>query len=354
VGLRVALVLDGEVGHDVFTLVRGLGALDIDVEVLAPAGQSFEETGTRVTEVAVGVGTVAALRRQLRESGPDVIHAIGLRAGLAASLARAAGTPLVVGWPEPVHTAGAAGVARWALARAVAAAADLTLASSKDLLDTAKRLGARDVRLAPIVVPELPAPVRPADETREELGVTGPMVLAVGRLDPINHHEVIVLAAARWRDRRPVPQVVIAGTGSEYRELVAQAAISRAPVVFAGHRTDVSELLHAADVAVVTSERVRPPFALEAARSGVAIVGADGPGLGDLLRDSAHLVPPRDVDAFDDAVCRLLDDPGARAVLAAAGRTRAATWPTVAEAVREMAGWYAEMRADTRDAPAGA
>ena len=80
-----------------------------------------------------------------------------------------------------VLVAGASGLARRALARTVAGAADLTLAASPELAGLATRLGARDVRVAPVVVPELPPATLSAEEVREDLGVTGPMLLSVGR-----------------------------------------------------------------------------------------------------------------------------------------------------------------------------
>jgi glycosyltransferase involved in cell wall biosynthesis len=140
-----------------------------------------------------------------------------------------------------------------------------------------------------------------------------------------------------------VPQVVLAGTGPAYRDLVALVATTRAPVTFVGHREDAADLLRAADLAVVTAERVRPLFALEAARAGVAVVAAQSSGLTDLLAGAAELVPPGDVDALDHAVRRLLDDPAGRSVLAAAGASRAIGWPTVDEAAMEIAAGYAEV-----------
>jgi glycosyltransferase involved in cell wall biosynthesis len=355
VGLRVALVLeglapDGEIGQDVPALARALVRQGVDLTVICPPelAVAFEDTGARMTPLAVGVGVAAvtALRHALREPGIDLVHAHGLRAGLAASLARVNGMPLVVGWPEPVHVAGASGLARRALARTVAGAADLTLAASTELAAIATRLGAREVRVAPVLVPELPPPTRSPDEVREELGLgDGPMVLAAGRLHARMHHEILVAAAARWRDRRPLPQVVLAGTGPAYRDLVAQVATTRAPVTFVGHREDPADLLGAADLAVVTAERVRPLFALEAVRAGVALVATQSSGLTDLLAGAAELVQPGDVDALDHAVRRLLDDPAGRAVLAASGRNRAAGWPTVDEAAGEIAAGYAELAA---------
>ena len=350
-GTRVALVLADDVGReavgpDLRALARGLVLRGVDVEVVcAPRAEAaFDATGARVTPltVGVGVGAVTALRKVLRESGVDVIHAYGLRAGLAASLART-GLPLVVDWPGPVPAAGAAGLARRALARTVSAAADLTLAASTDLVATAGRLGAREVVLAPVIAPELGPPQRPVDEVREDLGVTGPMVLGVGRLHAGNRFDVLVAASARWRYRQPGPQVVLAGTGPAYRDLAKQAVTSRAPVIFAGERDDIADLLGAADIAVVTAERERPAFALEAARAGVALVATASGGLADLLGTGSMLVPAGDVDALDDAVRRLLDDAPGRAVLAAAGRAQAATWPPVDEAVGEIAAAYARL-----------
>jgi glycosyltransferase involved in cell wall biosynthesis len=190
-----------------------------------------------------------------------------------------------------------------------------------------------------------------AEEVREDLGVTGPMLLSVGRLHARQHHDVLVSAAARWRDRRPVPQVVLVGTGPTYRDLVAQVAVTRAPVVFAGTRDDVADLLGAAELAVVTGERVRPLFALQAARAGVAVVAPATGGLVDLLGGSAELVPPGDVDALDHAVRRLLDDPDERAVLASAGRARAETWPSVDEAAGEIAASYAAVTHERPEHP---
>jgi hypothetical protein len=188
VGTRVALVLADDVGgrRSVRTCGRSRAAWccagwTSRSSARPGTGAAFDATGARVISltVGVGVGAVTALRKVLRESGVDVIHAYGLRAGLAASLART-GLPLVVDWPGPVPAAGAAGLARRALARTVSAAADLTLAASTDLVATAGRLGAREVVLAPVIAPELGPPQRPVDEVREDLGVTGPMVLGGG------------------------------------------------------------------------------------------------------------------------------------------------------------------------------
>ncbi len=385
----MAEVFDGEVGHDAGLLVRELTQRGVDVDVVCPpdSARRFAHSGARVTalSVASGVAGVAGLRRVLR--GVDLVHAHGLRAGLAASLARSGSTPLMLTWRDPVPEGGAAGLAGWALARTVVSAADMTLAGSADLAATAARLGARDVRQAPLVLPPLPPATRTPAELREELALDpdAPLILARGRLHPDSRHDVLVAAAARWRYRRPVPEVVLAGVGPAYRDLAAQAVVARAPVTFAGERAEsdaaaiepgpaeagpatepqrtaaqptsahdratLVDLIRAADIAVVTAARARPLFALQAAQAGVALVVPAGGVVAHLLGTSAAQVPQGDVDALDAAVRGLLDDRPARAVLAAAGAAQASGWSGAEAAAEQLVAIYAEVTVATRDAP---
>jgi glycosyltransferase involved in cell wall biosynthesis len=363
----VVEVFEGEISHDAHLLAAGMARRDFDVEVVCPpdAVAAFDGGVSRVIPMVVttGVGGVAALRKVLRGAGVDLVHAHGLRAGLAASLARSGSTPLVLTWLDPGPATGASGLAGWALARTVVATADLTLATTPDLVAAAGRLGARDVRLAPPLLPD-PAPARrtPA-EVREELGFDpdAPVLLSHGRLHTRSRHDVMIAAAARWRDLRPVPQVIIAGVGPAYRDLVAQAAVARAPVTFAGDRerdspdegSTLADLLRASEIAVVTGVRARPLFAMQAAQAGRALVVPAGAVAAQLLGGGAVQVPPGDVDALDAAVRALLDDGAARAVLAAAAAAAARTWPSTEAAVDQIANAYADVLTSARDAPGG-
>ena len=138
--------------------------------------------------------------------------------------------------------------------------------------------------------------------------------------------------------------MAIAGTGPAYRDLAGQILAARAPVTLLGHRDDVADLLAAADLAVVSSVwEARQLFAQEALAAGVPLVATEVGGLPDLVGDAARLVPPDDVDALDAAVRELLADPELRARYAAAGRARAATWPTEADTVAQVGSVYAEL-----------
>ncbi len=359
-GLRVALVLGpstGGIGRHVHCLVSGLTARGMAVHVYCPestaAQLDFGSAGARVAAIDISpspgardVSAVSHLRRGLRTAPVDVIHAHGLRAGFVAGIARPGDTPLVVSWHQTFAGHPLARLANLGLARTVAGAAELSLCASPDLVAMVTRLGATDARLCLVPAPVLPAPSRDRAEVREEFGLTAdtPVVLAIGRLNSHERHDVLVSAAARWRQSRPTPNVIIEGTGPAYRDLAAQIITSRAPVILAGHRGDLADLLHAADVAVITSDgEARQGFAQEALASGLPLVVADEGGLPGIVADAALSVPPGDVGALDGAVRSLLDDPAARARLAAAGLARTAGWPTDADSVAQVAAAYLEI-----------
>ncbi|WP_431880190.1 glycosyltransferase family 4 protein [Micromonospora marina] len=355
----VALVLassTGGVGQHVRSTTRGLTEAGASVLVCGPAATEeqfdFTGAGARFAPVEIPASptpgdarAVTALRRALTDTPVDVVHAHGLRAGLVAALARPA-APLVVTWHNAVLAGGLRGAVSRLVERVVARSVRVALGASADLVDRAAALGAADARLAPVAAPALPAPRRRRTAVRAEFAAAADqqLILSVGRLHPQKRYDVLIDAAARWRTRTPAPLVVIAGSGPAYLPLAARISAARAPVTLLGHRTDVADLLGAADLAVVTSDwEARQLFAQEALRAGVPLVATDVGGLPDLVGDAAVLVPPGDVDAVDAAVRDLLDDPVRRADLGRRGLARAATWPTEADTVAALAGLYAEL-----------
>nr|MDT0661902.1 glycosyltransferase family 4 protein [Micromonospora sp. DSM 115978] len=365
----VALVLassTGGVGQHIRALARGLTATGTAVTVCGPAATQtqfdFTAAGARFVPVEIpanptpaDVRAVATLRRVVREP-VDVVHAHGLRAGLVAALARPS-QPLVVTWHNAVLAGGARGTLSRLAERIVARRARVALGASADLVARAAALGAADARLGPVAAPELPPPRRTRNAVRAEFGVAPdqPMVLSVGRLHPQKRYDVLVDAAATWRDIVPPPVVVVAGTGPSYLPLAARISAARAPVTLLGHRTDVADLLLGADLAVVTSDwEARQLFAQEAMRAGVPLVATAVGGLPDLVGDAAVLLPPGDPAAIDRAVRELLDDPRRRADLGRRGSARAAGWPTERDTVDALLALYAELAPQRSTGTAGA
>jgi glycosyltransferase involved in cell wall biosynthesis len=348
----VSLVLassTGGVGTHVRSLARGLTEYGWQVCVCGPratdelfdfSGVGAEFQPAEINGAASGVLATRTIARAV--AGSSIVHAHGLRAGAAAALARA--RPLVVSW----HNAQlpASPLAGW-LGRAseqlVARRAAISLAASSDLAAHVHDLGGRDVRFAPVGVSVNPAARTPA-HVRTELGLRSgqQLVLTVGRLHPQKALEVLVAAAARW----PADEVVvlIAGDGPLEHQLAAQIDATGAPVRLLGRRTDVADLLAAADLVVLPSRwEARSLAAQEALLAGRPLVATSVGGLPPLLGDGAEFVPPDDVDALDAAVRGLLADPTRRAALAARGRIRAAQWPTEADTVNQIRAVYGEL-----------
>lgn len=358
--LQVLATSTGGVGAHVRDLTQGLVAAGVAVTVCGPAATAerfgFAEVGAEFRPVEISANSqlsdaraVGALRRVIAAADPAVVHAHGLRAGLVAAMSgrsRASRRPLVVTLHNAVLSRGLRGGASRLVERAVTRNADVVLGASADLVARAAGLGAADARLGPVAAPALSPPVRSAAAVRAELGIAPetPLLLSVGRLHPQKGYDVLVAAAARWRDRRPVPRVVIAGNGPSYLDLTAKISVSRAPVTLLGHRDDVADLLAAADVALVTSVwEARQLFAQEALRAGVPLVATAVGGLPELVGGAAVLVPPGDAAAIDAAVSGLLDDPAHRARLVQAASDQTAGWPTSAETVAQVLGVYAEL-----------
>lgn len=333
-GRRVLLVLatsTGGVGQHVRSLAEGLSGRGAEVVVAAPASTQAVFGFPSYAEVEVGTAphpardarAMLALRRLARSA--DVVHAHGLRTGALAPTAR----PLVVSWHNAQLGSGRLGAL---LERRVARRANVTLAASEDLLRHALRLGARDVRLAPVPAPALPPPCG-----RDPLGVQGPVVLAVGRLHPQKGYDTLVRALPLLPEGAVV---AVAGEGPLEAALRAAAP----SVCWLGRRDDVADLLAAADVVVLPSRwEARSLTAQEALRAGRPLVATAVGGIPELVRDGAVLVPPGDAEALGRAVRTLLEDPSAAAEVARRGRAVAQGWPTEADTLTAVAALYREL-----------
>lgn len=171
------------------------------------------------------------------------------------------------------------------------------------------------------------------------------MVFTAARLTAQKGLDVLLEAAASWRDLDPMPLVVIAGDGPLARELRARASALAAPAVFLGHRDDVAARLAAAAVFVLPSQWEGQPLALqEALRAGVPVVATRVGGVALLTgEDAALLVPAGDARALAGAVRSVLTDPGLAARLAAAARARAGSLPTEQDAVAAALAAYGDV-----------
>ncbi|MFF1509313.1 glycosyltransferase family 4 protein [Streptomyces sp. NPDC058326] len=357
--LRTVQVLGGDSAGSsahVRSLASGLVARGVRVTVCAPAelDRVYDYLGAGAHFVPLprlgDPATVTALRNAC--IGADVVHAHGLPASVRAALALSGGgggggrAPLVTTWDSRIHVDGARGGMLRLLERRTVRAATVVLATSSELVDRARRRGARDARLAPVTVPAARGPVCLHDgKARAELGaVDRPLLMAVGALERGRGYRTLLDAAREWRELDPQPLLVIAGEGSARAVLQRRVAEEDLPVRLIGRRDDVAELLAAADVAVLPSRwEARSLLAQEALRLGVPLVATAVGGVPELVGDAAELVPYGDARALAGAVRGLLEDVERRMDLAAAGRVQAGTWPTEDETVAHVLSVYDEL-----------
>lgn len=322
--LRVALVLatsTGGVGRHVAAVTRGLGSRDVRVAVLGPraTNERFRfsapfravEIGAalRPLELLKTLGALSRLRRLAR--GADVVHAHGFRAALVTSLAlgrvrdRPGRRPAFV---ITFHNAmSGSEFRRRALSRAMrrlARIADAVFVVSPDLvadIGNSKRA---------LIAAPVSTPTRDVAEVRRMLEIPdgAAVVLAVGRLHPQKGFDLLVRAAALWpAERRPI--VVIAGDGPQRAVLASLVEELGVDVRLLGDRTDVADLLPAADVVAIPSRwEGWPLIAGEALAAGRPLVATAVGGLPELVADAAVLVAEGDVAALATAVGSLLDD----------------------------------------------
>jgi glycosyltransferase involved in cell wall biosynthesis len=386
-GPRIAFVMAAATGgtvRHVAMLAAGFAALGLPVSVFGPeaARNFFESPGAAASTgpPAAGhpavsyvpleitarprpvrdVATVLRLRGLLARERPAVVHAHGLRAAAAASLAL---LPVPYGgFPVPrrrpallvtVHNAAPSGALPAAvyatLERLTARRADAVLAVSPDLEGRMRRAGARDVRPAVIAAPAAPAPsAAEVARARADIGAAGhPVLLAVGRLAAQKGLDVLIDAVSRLPDQEPGPLLALAGDGPLAGSLAAAARARGVAVRFLGARPDVPALLAAADVVVLPSRWEGQPLVLqEALRAGRPVVASRVGGIPGLTgEEAALLVPPADPVALGTAIAAVLGDPGLARRLELAAAARAAVLPSADDAVAAAAAVYASLAA---------
>ncbi len=165
---------------------------------------------------------------------------------------------------------------------------------------------------------------------RAELGVSrrSPLVLSVGRLAPEKGHDLLLTAMPEVLAAVPEVHLALAGDGGTRLALQEQAQKLgiAGRVHFLGNRSDVPQLLAAADLFVLPSRSEGLPNALmEAQVCGMAAVAFDVGGVGEIVVDgeTGVLAPPQDVTALAKAMVALLKNKNERKRMGEAGRRRA-------------------------------
>ena len=281
----------------------------------------------------------AAWRRLLallEGGGFDVLHAHLAYASLWGAHAGArSGVPVVATLhvePEAVSPWSRERIRRRLLVHALRRHAAAVLAVSEAVREAWSRRGLPRalIEVLPngVDVEGLAAP-RPGSRhrLRAELGVGEgePLALVVAALRPGKGLETLVAALARLAASGRALRCVVAGDGALRTSLERDSAARGAPVRWLGLRRDVPDLLAAADLFVLPSERdALPTVLLEAMAAGLPVLTTPVGGIPEIVADgeTGVLVPAGDPEELAAALGRLAGDEGLRRRLGAAGQRR--------------------------------
>lgn len=267
------------------------------------------------------------LLRLLRRERVDILHSHLFGSNVwACLLGRLARVPVIVCHEHMWSYDGSRArvwIDRWLIARWSSAFVAVSEAGLRSMVEL-ERIRRQDVVLLRNGIPSLP----PGDgqRVRRELGIGAdqPVVVSSGILRPEKAYGVLIEAAAKLAGSLPGLRVLIAGEGPErprLEALIADLGVS-AVVTLLGIRSDIPDLLAAADLAVCCSDFEGGPLSvMEYTGAGLPVVATGVGGLPELVHDGENgvLVPPRDPASLARAIAGLLGDPQRRRRMGQAG-----------------------------------
>lgn len=304
---------------------------------------------------------------RLAELGPfDLLHSQHWFSGMAAlPVARERGIPHVQSFhsiaaaPDTDLSAGERPESPGRLAgeQFLARESDAVLAvSHAEARVVVERLGADPARVA-VVHPGVdtdrfhPARLAPGDVVTDPCvgghstlpGTDRPSLVVAARLEPLKGVDLAIRALAELPAPRPMLRVA-GGASADPGYVDTLAALGRelgvaqdVELLGARNRCDLAHLMREASLVLVPSHsETYGLVALEASASGVPVVAGLAGGLVEAVLDGVTgvLISSREPAAWAAAIARLLEDPGERARLGAAGRAHALRrdWGRVGEA----------------------
>jgi glycosyltransferase involved in cell wall biosynthesis len=294
----------------------------VSLTELGPMGLEARSQGIRTESLDMRRGVpdprgLIRLIRLVRSWKPDVLHSHMIHANLMARAVRLfARVPVMVSTIHNIYEGGPLWMAAYRISNGLVdhmtiiseAAADRFVKEGivpRELL-TCVPNGVDTERFRQ-VAPEA------REAVRSSIGVNDGFVwLAVGRFEVAKDYPNMLHAFAQVcrRDSNAVLLLVGHGSLQQETESLAQSLGLEDRIRFLGVRSDVPEVMAAADGYVMSSAWEGMPIALlEAAAAGLPIVATRVGGNHEVVREgeSGFLVPPRDSDALGQAMLRLME-----------------------------------------------
>lgn len=254
------------------------------------------------------------MRQIIRQFRPDIVNSHLVHANILTRLLR-----LVTPMPRLVssaHNTNEGGRGRMIAYRLTDGLADISTNVSEEAVEAFERQGAlRPGRMIAIhngidtAAFAFDTDARGRVRSELALEATTPLLLAVGRLGEQKDYPNLLQAFARLPSKSALPLLLIVGDGPLHGELLRLAAsldISER-VVFLGVRHDVSELMSACDLYVMSSAwEGLPMVILEAMACQRPIVATDCGGIKTVLNGTGVVVPTQDSEALSQGMERVL------------------------------------------------
>lgn len=346
--MRIVQVLGtsaGGTGRHVAGLAAGLVEAGHEVVVAAPPGElkrfGVAHSGARPVPLAVSTRPSRADAQAVRVLGAvtaqaDIVHAHGARVGALAAVAlRRSTVPLITTLHNATPEGAASRVIHAGLERIVARRSTIVLGVSRDLVARQRALGARDVALAVVAAPDFGEVRHDRDHMRRTFGLADhvALVVSVGRLAAQKDLTGLIDATLLAATDGVALLTVVAGDGPLRPQLQAHIDATGAPVRLLGQRSDIADLLSAADV--VASSALwegQPVWLQEALHVGAAIVATDAGGTADVVGQAAVLVPVSDPRSLAAALADVIRHGTLRDDLRSQATERSAELPTTRDA----------------------
>lgn len=233
-------------------------------------------------------------------------------------------------------------IGKWVLRKAVAVRCD-SLAVAERL----SHYGFRYLTHIPFLITHaerLLAPDARAREIRLRLldGLSGPLLLAVCRLEQEKNIPLMLAAFAEAARHHPGLVLAIAGHGSLANVLQQEAErIAPGRVRWLGwiNNTEMAGYYQAADLLLLSSNRESAARVLyESLLAGTPVLSTDTAGAREVIDDgvTGRIVPIGDVEAYTRALIELCSDPDRLADMGQAGRRQMGSRVTAEAVVRQM------------------
>jgi glycosyltransferase involved in cell wall biosynthesis len=310
---------------------RGHEVLIVSLTPLGPMGLDARSAGLPTESLEMRRGFpdprgLWRLARLVRAWRPDVVHSHMVHANLMARALRLiAPVPALVSTIHNIDEGGGLRMAAYRLTNALVDHMTIVSEAAFDRFVTDGIVPREILRVVPNGVDtnrfrNLSPGVR--ESLRGSLDLEGEFVwLAVGRFEVAKDYPNMLRAFAKVREQEPRAVLLLVGRGSlqgETESLARELGLGSG-VRFLGVRSDVPEVMSAADGYVMSSAwEGMPMVLLEAAAAGLPIVATKVGGNHEVVRheESGFLVPPCDHEALGLAMLRLsrLAEPARRAM----------------------------------------